>query len=193
MSLFHVEATRRHHGYPTRFGPDQGEIMWRNKESQSTAPSPSPDRAVETLNLPGDLTEARRPASKPAHAPARLGPGVTVKGQITGNEDLQVDGRVEEGPISLGDGRLTVGLNGQVTAQLAAREIVVYGKVDGNLHAGERIEIKKEGSVIGDLTTRRIVIEDGASFKGHIEIGQSSKQASASLDGVFAPTAPKSA
>ena len=163
--------------------------MWRNKESQSTAPSPSPDRAVETLTFPGNLTETVRPASKPAQATARLGPGVTVKGQITGNEDLQVDGRVE-GPISLGEHRLTVGRTGQVTAELAAREIVVYGKVEGNL-AGERIEIKKDASVVGDLTTRRIVIEDGASFKGRIEIGQSSKQVEANLDSVFARTAPE--
>jgi cytoskeletal protein CcmA (bactofilin family) len=63
---------------------------------------------------------------------------VIIKGQVTGNEDLQVDGRVE-GPISLGEHRLTVGRTGQVTAELAAREIVVYGKVDGNLRAGERI------------------------------------------------------
>jgi len=166
--------------------------MWRIKESQSAAPNPSSGRVVETLNAPEARTDTVRSASKTAHALAWLGPSVKVKGEISGNEDLRVDGKVE-GPISLGDSRLTVGSSGEVTADLAAREIVVYGKVDGNLHASERIEIKKDASVIGDLTTRRIVIEDGACFKGRIEIGQSSKQVDANLDTVFAQTARGSA
>jgi cytoskeletal protein CcmA (bactofilin family) len=150
--------------------------MWGSKDSQAT-PVAVPGRVVETLE-PGAPADTFRPVGKTAQAASWLGPGVVIKGQITGNEDLQVDGRVE-GPISLGEHRLTVGRTGQVTAELAAREIVVYGKVDGNLRAGERIEIKRDASVVGDLTTRRIVIEDGASFKGRIEIGQSSKQAAA--------------
>jgi cytoskeletal protein CcmA (bactofilin family) len=99
-----------------------------------------------------------------------------IKGQISGNEDLLVDGTVE-GPISVGQHKLTVGHNGQVTSGLAAREIVVYGKVAGNQKVvSESIEIKKDASVIGNVTTRRVVIEDGAGFKGSIEIEQSSKQ-----------------
>jgi cytoskeletal protein CcmA (bactofilin family) len=116
-----------------------------------------------------------------------------VKGEISGNEDLLVDGKVE-GPISVGQHRLTVGHNGQVTGGLAAREIIIYGKVEGNLSASESIEIKKDASVIGDLTTQRIVIEDGAGFKGSIEIAKSSKQVDSKLDNSFlAQTASKSA
>jgi cytoskeletal protein CcmA (bactofilin family) len=83
----------------------------------------------------------------------------------------------------VGQHRLTVGHNGWVTGGLAAREIIINGKVDGNeTVVGESIEIKKDASVIGDLTTRRIVIEDGAAFKGSIDIEKSGKQVDASLD-----------
>jgi cytoskeletal protein CcmA (bactofilin family) len=100
---------------------------------------------------------------------ARLGPSLHVKGEITGNEDLHVDGTVE-GLVSLEERKLTVGSSAKLTADIVAREIVVYGSVKGNLRARDRIEIKKDGSVIGDLTTARIMIEDGAYFKGAIEI-----------------------
>jgi len=92
-----------------------------------------------------------------------------MKGEISGNEDLHIDGSVE-GLIQLEDRKLTVGASAKVTADVVAREVVVYGSVKGNLRARDRIEIKKDGSVVGDLTTARIMIEDGAYFKGSIEI-----------------------
>jgi cytoskeletal protein CcmA (bactofilin family) len=98
-----------------------------------------------------------------------VGTGLRVKGEISGNGDLYVDGDVE-GPIQLTDGKLTVGASGTITADVEAREVIVYGSVKGNLRARDRIEIKKEGSVVGDLLTARIIIEDGAKFKGSIEI-----------------------
>ena len=100
---------------------------------------------------------------------ARLGSTLHVKGEITGNEDLLIDGSVE-GLVQLEDRKLTVGASAKVTADVIAREVVVYGNVKGNLRARDRIEIKKDGSVVGDLTTARISIEDGAYFKGPIEI-----------------------
>jgi cytoskeletal protein CcmA (bactofilin family) len=105
-----------------------------------------------------------------------------VKGEISGDEDLLVDGKVE-GPISVGEHKLTVGQNGQVTGGLAAREIIIHGKVEGNQTAvSESIEIKKDASMIGNVTTRRIVIEDGAGFKGSIEIQEGGKEAAPSSD-----------
>ena len=106
------------------------------------------------------------------HMPAHLGPGMKIKGQITGDEDLKIDGKVE-GPISLGDHRLTVGPNAHVVGDIVSREIVIYGDVTGKLRAPDRIEIKKDGSVAGELITGRIMIEDGANFKGAIEIERS--------------------
>ena len=95
--------------------------------------------------------------------------GLRVKGEISGNEDLLVNGIVEC-PIQLEEKMLTVGPSGKLTANAVAREVIVFGEVKGNLVARDRIQIKKEGSVVGDLTTGRIVIEDGANFKGSIEI-----------------------
>jgi len=95
--------------------------------------------------------------------------GLRIKGEISGNEDLLVNGIVEC-PIQLNETMLTVGPSGKLTANVVAREVIVFGEVKGNLVARDRIQIKKEGSVVGDLTTGRIVIEDGANFKGSIEI-----------------------
>jgi cytoskeletal protein CcmA (bactofilin family) len=115
-------------------------------------------------------TDAMRPLNTtPQGSTARLGASLHVKGEISGNEDLHVDGSVE-GLIQLEDRKLTVGASAKLTADVVAREVVVYGSVKGNLRARDRIEIKKDGSVIGDLTTARIMIEDGAYFKGSIEI-----------------------
>ena len=113
--------------------------------------------------------EAIHPSTTSDRSSARLGASLHVKGEITGNEDLHVDGSLE-GLIQLEDRKLTVGASAKVTADVIAREVVVYGNVKGNLRARDRIEIKKDGSVIGDLTTARIMIEDGAYFKGSIEI-----------------------
>lgn len=163
--------------------------MWRNKELQSTAPSVSSGRAAENLSA------AKAPTSSGTitHAGSWLTPTMKVKGQISGNEDLLVDGKVE-GSISVGEHKLTVGQNGQVTGGLAAREIIICGKVDGNQAVvGESIEIKKDASMIGDVRTRRIVIEDGAGFKGSIEIEEGGKQASSKDESSTARAFSKSA
>lgn len=112
---------------------------------------------------------------------ARLGGSLHVKGEITGNEDLHIDGSVE-GLVQLEDRKLTVGASAKVTADIIAREVVVYGNVKGNLRARDRIEIKKDGSVVGDLTTARIMIEDGAYFKGSIEIDKTGDAGDSSFE-----------
>ena len=118
-------------------------------------------------------TDAMRPLGLTAdRGTARLGSTLQVKGEISGNEDLLIDGSVE-GLVQLDERRLTIGATAKVTADIIAREVVVYGAVKGNLRAKDRIEIKKDGSVNGDLTTARIMIEDGAHFKGSIEIDKS--------------------
>lgn len=119
-----------------------------------------------------------RPATPVARTLACLGSSIVVKGEITSDEDLQIDGKVE-GPISLRGHRLTVGRTAELKSEISAREVVVYGNASGNLRARDRVEIKKDGQVIGDITTTRISIEDGAYFKGHIEIerAQPSSQA----------------
>ncbi len=98
-----------------------------------------------------------------------------MKGEILGNEDLYIDGTVE-GPVQLDERKLTVGATAKLTADVIAGEVIVYGSVNGNVHGKGKIEIKKDGSVNGDLTTAQIIIEDGAYFKGSIEIEKSEEK-----------------
>jgi len=101
-----------------------------------------------------------------------LGSSLQVKGEITGTEDLLIDGEVE-GRIHLDERKLTVGAAAKVTADVDAGDVVVYGYLKGNVRAKGRVEIKKDGAIIGNLTTAQIMIEDGAGFKGTIEIDRS--------------------
>lgn len=94
---------------------------------------------------------------------------MTVKGEISGSESLFIDGKVE-GTINLSGNRVTVGRNGQVAANISAREIVVLGKIRGNVVATDRVDIRSEGALTGDVSAARISIEDGAFFKGGIDI-----------------------
>jgi cytoskeletal protein CcmA (bactofilin family) len=100
---------------------------------------------------------------------ATIGKAVKIIGQIHSKEDLYVDGDVE-GTVEAPEHRLTVGPNGTVHATVKAREVVALGSIQGNVEAAERIEIKKEAKLVGDIRTARIVIEDGAYFKGSIDI-----------------------
>jgi len=102
---------------------------------------------------------------------AALGKNVTVKGQIFAREDLTIDGEVE-GTVECHDHRLTIGPNARVQAGLKAREIIIQGSIQGNVEAADKIDIKKEAKLIGDIKTSRIVIEDGAYFKGSIDISK---------------------
>lgn len=97
-----------------------------------------------------------------------IGKTLTVHGHLSGREDLVIDGRVE-GDIELIENRLTIGPGGHVQGGVKAREVVVFGNVNGNLEATERIEIKKNAKVVGDLKSARFVIEDEAYFKGNID------------------------
>ncbi len=100
---------------------------------------------------------------------ATIGKAVMVKGQIFSREDLVIDGEVE-GTVELHEHRLTVGPNGKVQAGVKAREIVVLGTIHGNVEATDKIDIRKDARLVGDIKTARIVIEDGAYFKGSIDI-----------------------
>ena len=180
---------------------------WSNKKSQTPQPldpepknlqmnrppKPAPASLEGTTKMNKDVM---RPTGATAdHATARLGSSLHLKGEISGNEDLHIDGTVE-GAVQLGEGKLTVGATANVTADIIAREVVVCGKVKGNVHAKGKIEIKKDGSVIGDLTTAQIIIEDGAYFKGSIEIDRSADKEvdnNASSRTASTPTTPAAA
>jgi cytoskeletal protein CcmA (bactofilin family) len=114
-------------------------------------------------NRPTESFEATRAGN------AVLGKSVVVKGQILSREDLTIDGEVE-GSIEMQQHRLTVGQNGKVRASVKAREVIVLGTLHGNVETGDRIDIRKEAKLVGDIRTARIVIEDGAYFKGNVDI-----------------------
>ncbi|HYP09287.1 MAG TPA: polymer-forming cytoskeletal protein [Bryobacteraceae bacterium] len=100
---------------------------------------------------------------------ATIGKAVMIKGQIFSREDLVIDGEVE-GTVEAQEHRVTVGPNGKVQAGVKAREIVVLGSIHGNVEATDKIDIRKDARLVGDIKTARIVIEDGAYFKGSIDI-----------------------
>jgi cytoskeletal protein CcmA (bactofilin family) len=133
-------------------------------------------------DAPPDPARTSLPASRPTtvHTVAYLGPRLRIKGDITGDEDLQIDSEVD-GSVSLGGHRLTVGTDGHIGGEIAAREVVIYGQVNAEIRARDRLELKKDGSLVGDVATARIAIEEGAYFKGAIEIDKSRTQIGADL------------
>jgi cytoskeletal protein CcmA (bactofilin family) len=100
---------------------------------------------------------------------ATIGRTLVIKGEIIGSEALYIDGRIE-GKITLTDNRVTIGRNGVVQANITAREVVVMGKVSGNIECSDRVDIRSEGSVTGEVSTVRISVEDGAVLKGGIQV-----------------------
>jgi len=100
---------------------------------------------------------------------AHIGKSVVIKGELSGSEDLYVDGQVE-GSIELSGNKLVIGPHGQVRANVNAKGVIVQGKLEGNIHAGERAELTKSAIVVGDVVTQRVAIEEGAYFKGKVDI-----------------------
>lgn len=144
-----------------------------NNLQTNQAPKPTPSSWEGTTKKSAD---AMRPTGETADcATAWLGSSLHVNGEISGDEDLRIDGSVE-GLIQLDKWKLTVGATAKLAADINARDVVVYGYVKGNVRAKGRIVIKKDGSVSGNLTTAQIMIEDGADFKGSIEIDRSAEK-----------------
>ncbi len=145
--------------------------MWKPTNSPSPNQTPSPEPQQRTFTPPAEPLNVPRPAAAPLNTQeqATLGKSLVIKGEVTGSESLYIDGRVE-GSINLPGNRVTVGRNGVVSANISAREIVVLGKVRGNMTASDRVDIRGEGSLTGDVVAQRISIEDGAYFKGGIDI-----------------------
>jgi cytoskeletal protein CcmA (bactofilin family) len=110
---------------------------------------------------------------------ATIGKSVVIKGDLSGSEDLYIDGQVE-GSIDLRHHSLTVGPNGRVKAGISAKSIIIQGKVDGSLTASDRLDLRKSAVVTGDVTTQRIAIEEGAFLKGKVDIQKEAGKGAAS-------------
>jgi cytoskeletal protein CcmA (bactofilin family) len=145
--------------------------MWKRKEEEygsAAEPSASPASAIVPNTPPRPAEPSRNDATRSTEV-ATIGKSVVVKGELSGNEDLVIDGDVE-GSITLRGQTLTVGPNGRVRANIEARNVIMYGRVDGDIHAADRVDLRKSASLTGNIATARISIEDGAFFKGGIDI-----------------------
>jgi cytoskeletal protein CcmA (bactofilin family) len=150
--------------------------MWNRRKDEEFATKPASamptssalaKEGIPMSTLPGRINEPH--FDNPRGGSAVLGKSVIVKGQIFSREDLTIDGEVE-GTVELQEHRLTVGPNGKVLAGIKAREIVVLGTIHGNVETTDKIDIRKDAKLVGDIKTARVVIEDGAYFKGNIDI-----------------------
>lgn len=132
-----------------------------NSKSGFPASNPNTFNPVKTVTAPVDQ--------------ATIGRTLVIKGEISGSESLYIDGRIE-GKITMPESRVTIGRNGRVDASIQAREVVVMGKVTGNIECSDRVDIRAEGSVSGDISTVRISVEDGAALKGGIQVRSEGKK-----------------
>jgi cytoskeletal protein CcmA (bactofilin family) len=161
---------------------DIGAKMWKarpednrptSNPSQPTPPAPA--AAVAAVNV--QPKENPKPAVETRADVGHIGKSVVIRGELSGSEDLYLDGEVE-GDINLRDHKLVIGPNGKIKASISARDIVIHGRVTGNVSASERAELKRSCSLTGDISTQRVVIEDGAFFKGAIDIKETKESKS---------------
>jgi cytoskeletal protein CcmA (bactofilin family) len=136
------------------------ENSFLNLKSSPPASNPNASNQVKTVTAPVDQ--------------ATIGRTLYIKGEIGGSEALYIDGRIE-GKIVMPENRVTIGRNGTVDASIQAREVVIMGKVTGNIECSDRVDIRSEGSVSGDISTVRISVEDGAALKGGIQVHSDAK------------------
>ena len=157
--------------------------MWKPRPDEKPAssnPSQQPTLTPPATPGAGFVKETRPPEPPKVSQPfrsevaAHIGKSVVVKGELSGSEDLYLDGEVE-GTIELRDHTLIVGPNGRIRAHISAREIIIHGKVEGNITSGERVELKRSCVLEGDIVTQRIMIEDGAFFKGSVDLERESR------------------
>src|SRR5262245_53695921 len=158
--------------------------MWSQNNQQDTSQlltrPPVSSSSVSSDSAPSLVRPPQPADAANGNHSAAIGKSLVIKGEVSGSESLYIDGKVE-GSINLTGNRVTVGSNGQVAATISAREVVVQGKIVGNVNASDRLNVRSEGSLTGDVIAQRISVEDGAFFKGKIDIrrpGQSGEKTS---------------
>jgi cytoskeletal protein CcmA (bactofilin family) len=162
--------------------PEEGRSIWPRHIGTSHEDSKRNDKMSDSIHKNADNSLAHQTV---------LGRSVMLKGDLSGREDLLIEGQFE-GSVTLNEHCLTVGPNGQVKGEIQARQVVVQGAVTGNISAREKIEIRKSGRVVGDLVAAGIAIEDGAYFKGSIDIVREKAGEPAGSIPAAAPSALKS-
>ena len=148
--------------------------MWKRDEAVRQPAVPTHDAAAAA---PAAATQATRPdpiKSQTGRDVVNIGKSVVIKGELNGSEDLTIEGQVE-GKIELRDHVLTIGPNGKIKAELFAKSVVVLGEVIGNVSASEKVDIRENGSVEGDITSPRVAIAEGAHFRGSVDMANKAK------------------
>ncbi len=153
--------------------------MWKKEDAKPQPPSshgvsPTPAAAHSpSTHSHAPASHRDAPAAPPvsSHPAACISQGIRIKGEITGSEDLFVDGPIE-GKLNLANGSLTVGPNGTVKADVVAREVIVRGRLEGKIAGRERVQLWSTGQVLGEIQTQRLAIEDGAVLRGKVETGK---------------------
>src|SRR5213593_702074 len=171
--------------------------MWKREEpprptSVPTSPAQAPSLSVHTPShssmSSGGFDQTQKEQRPMNEELASIGKSIVINGELSGSEDLTIEGRVD-GKIELRDHVLTVGANGRIKAQISAKAIVVLGQVTGNLTATDKVDIKENGSVEGDIVSPRVAIADGSHFRGSIDMQK--KEQPATTERTFFKAEPK--
>jgi cytoskeletal protein CcmA (bactofilin family) len=145
-------------------------MVWKKSDDPPTHPEPTPAPRPMTASTP---TPAPAPVqhepSRPISGRATIGPSIFIKGDLSGEEDLVIEGRVE-GKVDLKQNNVTVGKNGRVKADVFGKVVVIEGEVDGNVFAREQAILRQSGAIRGNITAPRVILEDGSRFKGSIDM-----------------------
>jgi cytoskeletal protein CcmA (bactofilin family) len=170
--------------------------MWKNEERKPQGIPERPGTPSTHVNQPGFGNAPSNPAYTPQPAPlpsrptpaaprgnASIGQGIRIKGEVTGSEDLYMDG-VVDGKLNLTNGSLTIGPNGTVKADVNAREVIVHGRIDGKVTGREKVHLMSTCHVTGEVQTERLAIEEGALFRGKVEAGRLASKTEAKSAGV---------
>lgn len=163
--------------------------MWKRDESvkPATPPAPAPAApAAPAVSVPAPTSERRTQTMQGEHV--NIGKSVVIKGELSGSEDLTIEGNVE-GRIELKENILTIGPNGKIRAEVFAKSVIVLGEVTGNVTASEKVDIRDNGSVDGDITSPRVAIAEGAHFRGSVDMQRAAAKPAAAPGGATKPAA----
>ena len=149
--------------------------MWKRDESVKPAAPPATPAAAPSAAAPA-APQASEPRAQLGRDMVNIGKSVVIKGELTGSEDLTIEGHVE-GRIDLKENVLTIGPNGKIKAEVFAKSVVVLGEVTGNVTASEKVDIRDNGSVDGDIASPRVAIAEGAHFRGSVDMQRAGQKA----------------
>ena len=165
------------------------DYMWKRDEAVrpvsggQPVPAAQPPAAPAPAGIPGSRPETHQQMEKDI---VNIGKSVVIKGELNGSEDLTIEGHVE-GTIQLRDHVLTIGPNGKIKAQVFAKAVIVLGEVTGNVTASDKVDIRDNGSVDGDIVSPRVAIAEGAHFRGSVDMQRKGAAASQSAPKAAAP------